>query len=363
MVAAHPRRKRCAGCGRLPRRGAKHAGSLPGSMPLPHDWRDLLMEQMRKKSKTPRLLRQRKAGFIDPSIDLEDTGMYKMPPHLRNVQGLGLKKRRKGAGNPFTFKPGQYMEPMFPAVEPSGPNIWVYDHDAQGRVIGRHEELPPELRGPPLERPPNVPRVRQPRPPRRAPQPGDTVPLAGGVCTMGCKTRRHRKGCGLFGTIGKFARKVVTPSNLKKVLKIASQVAPIIAEHAPEKWRPQLKTASDILGAAHSVVGGKVEEEWNPSGAVDGGYKKINGKWYQNTIAGLRPIRGEPPGYKKDTLNPAMLAAMKARRGGGKHKRKGGSIFDTEFDRVDPIDRTLWNKQKRTRVSTGHASLSNSGFY
>lgn len=318
MVAAHPRRTRCKGCGLLPRRGhGKHAGG---------------------------------------TLDAEK-----------------LRQIREWAAS-------------------------LTPEERERKLMKRQDNMPKTGPRPPAPTPPAQP------PPSRGTHwlsrnggPLDTIDEGmggGGVCTMGCKTRKHRKGCGFWGSAAKLAKKYVTVENIRKAADLIGRVAPIAEKLAPERFKAKLRKVGEVAEAVHGATKGlgvgvrakrkrggsaytseaeldrmrkgklagaphRVDEEWNPSGATDSGYKKIDGVWYRNSIAGLHPISGVPPGYNKYS----QLDISKLKKFTGWDKKKGGGAFDSEFDRVDPIDRALWNRQKRARVSAGHSSMPNRGFY
>jgi hypothetical protein len=68
-------------------------------------------------------------------------------------------------------------------------------------------------------------------------------------------------------------------------------------------------------------------------------------------------------GKKVAGAKPLIRYGIETRPQRGRGSRKRGRGFDGEFDAVAPIDRSLWNAQKRSRVNTGHTSLVNTGFY
>lgn len=357
MVAAHPRRTRCKGCGLLPRRGhGKHAGGGGGSE-----------EKWYKKARVP------------PPLN------YDTPQPIKWIDEMPKT---------VTLPHGWPGPPVAPKKKPP-PQVIKFLSRNGGPLSSISEGMDED----------NV--------------------TGGGVCTMGCKTRKHRKGCGFWSSAASAAKKYITPANIKKALEIASKAGPILESIAPTKYKAKLRKANEVIGAVNDAAqhglgvgvrakrkrGGsaytseaeldrmrkgkpagaphRVEEEWNPSGATDSGYKKISGVWYQNSIAGLHPISGVPPGYG-GTRMPALSmdwSKFVTKQKGGRakkrvkrvgvnlvadlvkqgaratRKKRGGGAFDDEYDRVDPIDRALWNRQKRAGVSTGRSTLPNRGSY
>jgi hypothetical protein len=53
------------------------------------------------------------------------------------------------------------------------------------------------------------------------------------------------------------------------------------------------------------------------------------------------------------------LLTPKPKTGKGTRKKRGRGVddFDSEFDRVDPVDKALWRKQKKPKVNTGHYAM------
>jgi hypothetical protein len=134
------RRSRCKGCGRLPKRGgiintywpdgslkSDCHGSYPKGAKRPGE--KYIPQQLKKA--TPEQLRnlfRKKAGCVDNA-------------NAAHIEGYGMRKRKRG-GSSIWDEPGEYHAPAFAAVMPPGGSEWVYDKDDQGRVIGRHAEMP-----------------------------------------------------------------------------------------------------------------------------------------------------------------------------------------------------------------------------
>jgi len=148
--------------------------------------------------------------------------------------------------------------------------------------------------------------------------------------------------------IGKIPKRRVHNAKHPGFQKVAQKIAR--KEHLP------IDRARAILAASsRKRLGGIVTLYW-PDGSI------------KSDCFGSYPRGSKMPGSKKKPAKPGTLAELLEKQystnrlqGGGKKKRGRG--FDGEYDAVAPIDRTMWNSQRRSRVNTGHTSLSNTGFY
>jgi hypothetical protein len=63
----------------------------------------------------------------------------------------------------------------------------------------------------------------------------------------------------------------------------------------------------------------------------------------------------------KRERGPSVEAPLtpKPKTGKGTRKKRGRGVddFNSEFDRVDPVDKALWRKQKKPKVNTGHYAM------
>ena len=75
------------------------------------------------------------------------------------------------------------------------------------------------------------------------------------------------------------------------------------------------------------------------------------------------------PGWNRllDPTKKKLLSHMDDRvLSGGKLRRrrrskKGGGAFEEEFDRSDPVDKALWQRQRHSAVRTGRTTMPNTG--
>ena len=365
MVAAHgTRRKRCGACGLLPRKGGgkfhediREARAAQLAKPWEHDqelWREVDPDRRwaiwnRKYANMPGAPPNPYARPTDVSESTHAGARLPESPHELQT------RVRNELGRPATGRPRDFgMSDVAAPHASTGARFW-------------------------------------------SPSAG------GGVCTMGCKTRKHRKGCGFWGDVGSVISKVATIDNLRKVADVVGRLAPVGEALVGDKHKGKFRKVGEVANAVKDATKGlgvgvrakrtrggsadpkslgfwqlknddeaKMNDPRNQH-VMDGGLRKVNGKWYRNTYFGLQPV--DPPaktrtgaGTKRTRQRRQLVAGLTqkgTRRPIVKRRRRtgGGLAFESEFDRVDPIDRALWNRQRRAGVSSGHGMMSNTGFW
>lgn len=71
-------------------------------------------------------------------------------------------------------------------------------------------------------------------------------------------------------------------------------------------------------------------------------------------------MKAPPKRERGPSVEAPLTPKPKVGKGTRKNNKRGRGVddFDSEFDRVDPVNKALWRKQKKLKVNSGHYALN-----